>query len=169
MEGKGSFFILLFIVAFLSLTLAVLAGYVFFVGGSSQKTAVETTQKEATKKVPEAETLMLPLFDKKYLNLKPLEDKKLSVIQLGVKVTFYKGKLAEEAAKKNVEPYLAEMKDEVSTYFSNISIEEARNQEEAKVKAKKDLLEKFNKMIPADEKTKQKAVIAVIFDEWFTQ
>lgn len=170
MEGKGSFFILLFIVAFLSLTLAVLAGYVFFVGGNSgTKPASEATHKETTAKIAETELLTESLVDKKYYNLKSTDAAKLSVLQVALKVTIYKGKLAEEPAKKILEPYIPRMKEEVSTYFAGITIEEARNQKETKEKAKKELLAKFNEIVPPDEKTKRKLVIEVVFEDWFAQ
>jgi flagellar basal body-associated protein FliL len=169
LEGKGSFFILLFIVAFLSLTLAVLAGYVFFVGGGSQKAPTAASQSVTTKKIPETEIYSQTLLDKKYFNLKSTDSAKLSVLEVSMKVSIYKGKLADTAAAKILDPYIPELKDYVSTYFSDISIEDARDQKDTKEKAKKDLLAKFNEIVPPDSKTKQKIVLSITFDDWFTQ
>ncbi len=173
MEGKSSFFILLFIVAFLSLTLAVLAGYVFFVGGSP-KAATETVKQEDAKKPAESDLVTVQLFDgKKYLNLKSTDDKKLSVIQIGISIKYIKPKSDKKAHEEKGDPvlgpYMDELKESVIAYFGNMTAEEAKNQGEAMEKAKKDLVKRFNEIVPADEKEKQSVVYTVVFYDWFTQ
>jgi hypothetical protein len=93
LEGKSSFFVLLFIVAFLSLALAILAGYVFFFSGSGNKTEVVSVQTE----VPDDEDLAsMILFDgKKIFNLKKESDagdasKAVPVIQVNVELKYFK-------------------------------------------------------------------------------
>ncbi|MCX7708919.1 MAG: flagellar basal body-associated FliL family protein [Clostridia bacterium] len=171
MEGKGSFFILLFIVAFLSLTLAVLAGYVFFVAGTPKNNVEASSKHEAEKKVSKEELKSLQLFDgKKYLNLKSTDDKKLSVIQIGITVNYLKGK-DEKKSEEHLKLYMDELKEAVIAYFSSMTIEEAKNQTEAMAKAKEALLKKFNEIVPPDEKDKEKKpmIESVVFYDWFTQ
>lgn len=171
MEGKGNFVVLLVIVAFLSLTLAVLAGYVFFVGGNSQKPATEASQKETTQKPAKKDLAELTLFEKQYLNLKKGDQNKLAVIQLSAKVEYIYALLGKDAktADESIKGYESEMKEAVIAYFSTVTIEEASNQTEMMDKAKKDLTKKFNEIVPADTKTKKNVVYTVVFDFWFTQ
>lgn len=173
LEGKGSFFILLFIVAFLSLTLAVLAGYVFFVAGTPKNDvkADPKAQAEKVKKVSKEELSSIQLFEgKKYLNLKTQEDEKLAVIQIGITVNYLKGK-DEKKSEEKINYYLDELKEAVISYFSNMTIEEAKNQTAAMAKAKDDLYKRFNEIIPPDEKDKDKTpfIQSVVFYDWFTQ
>lgn len=166
MEGKGSFFILLFIVAFLSLTLAVLAGYVFFVGGSP-KTGVEATKQEATKMPAETELGRKKIFEKQLFNLKKSDSKEVAVIKVSAEIVFLKGKDIKKTEAK-IETYESEIKEILGTYFLNKTVDEVK-QPEAKEKAKKELLKKINEIMTASEKEKNDIVYSIIFDEWFYQ
>lgn len=170
MEGKGSFFILLFIVAFLSLTIAVLAGYVFFVAGNP-KTPTEAVKQEDAKKPKEEELHTVQLFEgKKYLNLKNTDDKKIAVIQIGISIKYFKGKEKEEKKiEDKIKPYIEELQEKTIEYFGDITLEEALNKSATMDKAKKDLLKKFNEIVPPDEKEKKSIIYSVIFYDWFAQ
>ncbi|MCX7841522.1 MAG: flagellar basal body-associated FliL family protein [Clostridia bacterium] len=174
MEGKSSVLILLFIVAFLSLTLAVLAGYVFFVAGTPRNSAdasSEAKKQEEMKKPKEEELYKLQLFEeKKYLNLKSDDPKKMSIIQIGIIVKCHKFKEKDDKkVEAKIKPYVTELQEAAIAYFGNITLEDARNQTATMEKAKKDLVEKFNQIIPKDEKEKKSVVYSVVFYDWFTQ
>ena len=172
MEGKGiSFIILLIIVAFLSLTLAALAGYVFFFGTPKTTAAETTTHKEQTKKPADSELAFKKLYEgKKYFNLKNSDDKKVAVIQVGVELVYYKDpkikglKSVDEKLKAND----GEIKEIVGTYFQRLTIEDVKNPE-TKEKVKKDLVKAINTLLLENEKEKKDIIYTINFDEWFYQ
>lgn len=167
MGGKGSFFILLFVVAFLSLTLAGLAGYVFFFAGPTQSAAPETTVNEKNKVVDESKLGEKQLFDsKKYFNLKSTDDKKISVIQVGIKIKYFKevDKLKEKDILAKLSSYDSEIKEQVGIYFRNLTLEDVK-MPDAEERARKVLVQQFNKTYGE----KEDIVYSIIFDEWFYQ
>lgn len=170
MEGKSGFVILLVIVAFLSLTLAGMAGYIFLFSG--QHTGTEAAKTVSTSEVSEKDLTSVQLFDgKKYLNLKSTDEKKMSVIQLGIAIKVLK--VSESGSKESkstpIDGYLDELREATIAYFGNMSVEQARNQSETMEKAKKDLIKKYNSIVPPDEKTKKNMVYSIVFYDWFTQ
>lgn len=168
MEGKGSFFILLIIVAFLTLALAVLAGYLFFVAGSPKTTTVEV-QKETTKRPVDEDLEMKKLFEgKKYFNLKNSDDKKIAVIQVNVELVFYKKIKGIKDVKKKIDAYDGEIKEVVGTYFQNMTLDDAKKPE-MKEQAKKELAKKLNELLTASEKEKKDIIYTVNFEDWFYQ
>lgn len=179
MEGKGSFFniVLLFILAFLSLTLAALAGYVFIGGGGSSKaTTVVVTQAPEAKIPTDAELADFHLIEEKdMLNLKNTDinaDPNTAVIPIiQVKITL-KYLIKADTKKSTItntevklETYKNEMLELVSTYFMSMTREEAFSVE-AKEKANKELTIKINDLINANEEKKAKIVYGVIFPYW---
>ena len=172
MENKGSYFIiLLFIIAFLTLTLAALAGYIFLGGGQKAPADGVAVQKEVTVKRP-AESELIPLATKlfegkKYFNLKSADDKKISIIQVNISLKLFNKKGFADKTKS----YLEEIREIVSSYFQSMTLEEAR-QTETRTKAKHDLKKEINNLLNAsetNEKKKEDIVYKVIFDEWFFQ
>lgn len=168
MEGKGSFFILLFIVALLTLTLAVLAGYLFFVADSS-KPAVQTTQQAKTIIPSEDKLERKMLFESKNVfNLKNDDDKKIAVIQVNVELVYYKQVKGVKEVAKLLEAYDGEIKEIIGTYFQNMTLEDVKDLA-VKEKAKKDLTKQINEKLTAAEKEKNDIVYTVNFPVWFYQ
>lgn len=171
MEGKSGFVILLVIVAFLSLTLAGMAGYIFLFSGS-QHTGADASKTVSTSEVSEKDLTSVQLFDgKKYLNLKSADAKKMSVIQIGVAIKVLKSSESgsKESKSTPIDSYLDELREATIAYFGNMSVDEARNQSQTMEKAKKDLIKKYNTIVPPDEKTKKNLVYSIVFYDWFTQ
>lgn len=167
LEGKGSFLILLFIVAFLSLTLAALAGYVLFVAGAPKASTTETAKSETVKKPDESELDIFPIFEsKKIFNLKSTDDKKLSVISISAEIEYFKGKKPEET-KKKLEKYKGKMQEIIGDYFLDMTLEESQRSE-TKRKTKEVIKAKLNDLL-RDEKDKKDIVYDVIFPEWISQ
>lgn len=164
MEGKGSFIILLIVVAFLSLTLAGLAGYVFFFAGPTQSTAVNVAA--TTKKVDESKLAEKQLFDKKYFNLKSTDNNKISVIQVGIKIKYFKevGKLKEKDILAKFTTYDPEIKEKIGVYFRNLTIDDVKTPD-AEDKARKALVQQINAIF----NEKEDIVYTIVFDEWFYQ
>lgn len=165
MEGKGSFIILLAIVAFLSLTLAVLAGYVFFVGGSSSKHTPEVT---ATR--PKDEDLASKkIFEgKKYFNLKSENDNKIAVIQVTGEIQYFKKVKGLKDTKAKLDFYDSEIKKIIGSYFQNMTKAEVEKPETRSL-AEKDLAKKINELLNSSEDAKYEIVYKVVFDDWFYQ
>jgi flagellar basal body-associated protein FliL len=167
LEGKGSFFILLVIVAILTLTLAVLAGYLFFVSGTP-KTTTEVSAHETENKPKEEELGHHTLFEgKQYFNLKSVEEEKVSIIMLGIQIDYLKSKDTEADEEKFV-AFGGKIKEVIGTYFQNMTLEDAKKPE-TKDKVKEDLKKKFNELMAHAQKDKKDFVYEVIFYEWFCQ
>lgn len=167
MEGKSNFFILLFIVAILTLTLAVLAGYLFLVG--TPHNTVDSTQKAGTVRPSDDQLVTLQVFeDKKYFNLKSTDNSKMSVIQLSAELVYYKEVKGIKNVATKIAAYDGEIKELIGTYFQNMSIDEVRKPE-TKEKAKKELTAKINELLNESEKSKADIVYTINFDEWFYQ
>ena len=171
MEGKSSFFVLLFIVAFLSLALAILAGYVFFFSGSGNKTEVVSVQTE----VPDDEDLAsMILFDgKKIFNLKKESDagdasKAVPVIQVNVELKYFKKVKGIKNIQEKITSKQGEIKEIINNYFLNTTLEEV-SQTTAKEKAKKELTKQINDLFKSSESGKKDIVYTIIFEEWFFQ
>ncbi|MCX8130316.1 MAG: flagellar basal body-associated FliL family protein [Clostridia bacterium] len=174
MEGKGSFFniVLLLIVAFLTLTLAALAGYVFLGGGS------KTTEKVVEKahiEVPKDEDLVsLTVFEEgkpELFNLKN-ENKDsgvLPVIQVSIELEYFKkapkGSSIKDTALK-VQAYQKKIKELIGTYFMNRTLEEVK-QPDAKKKAAEELKKAINELINENEEDKKDIIYEITFEKWF--
>lgn len=173
MEGKGSFFniVLLFILAFLSLTLAALAGYVFVHNGASKVTPTSVVQSADTKVPSDDELTELHIIeDKTTLSLKITDPNTAVIPYIQVQVTLkYLLKISSKASSvkdtaAKVLTYKSEILQLISSYFSSMTREEAAKAD--KEKANKDLTDQINKLLNANEEKKAKIVYAVIFDYW---
>jgi flagellar basal body-associated protein FliL len=71
LEEKSGFFVLIIVIAFLSLTLALLAGYVFFFSGGDSESANEVGRSTKVAIPADEELATFPLFEgAKIFNLK---------------------------------------------------------------------------------------------------
>lgn len=172
MESKGPFFILIVVVAVLTLTLAALAGYLFLVQGTSNRgTEIKTTT--SAKVVPKEEDLVtLPLYDQKsYFNLKNDDPKKIAMIQVDVKlrclVEFKENKKTVKVEEKLLS-YSDEIKELVIRFFLNMTIDEIKNTSVMDT-AKEELKKQINELLNEGQKEPQEIVYKVIFSEWLFQ
>lgn len=179
MEGKSSFFniVLLFILAFLSLTLAALAGFVFIGGGASKNTPTTAVSQAIETKIPkDAELTEFPLLEEKAMfNLKNTDldaDPNTAVIpviqvQMGLEYLIAAPKKTSSIKDTGVklEAYKSKILELVITYFQGMTREEAF-QAEAKEKANKELTIKINDLLNANEDKKAKIVYGVVFSYW---
>lgn len=168
MEGKGSFFILLVIVAILTLTLAVLAGYIFFVGGTPQTKVEAIASGQMEKRPSENELSSLKLFNEKTIfNLKS-DDGEMSVIQLNAILCYYKKVKGIKSTDEKITLNEGKIKEIIGTYFQGLSLEDVRKPE-AKQRANEELKKIINEYLTSNEKQKDDIVYSIIFDEWFYQ
>ena len=177
MEGKGSFFniVLLFILAFLSLTLAALAGYVFLVKGNSApatKTIMVTPAPvvHADSEFKEYELITeKAMFNLKNADLNTDPNATAPIIQTTVYlkciIKLPKAYSVADPALK-LDAYKTEIRSLVGTYFLTLTKEQALNPAEYKEIASTVLCKQINDLINANEKEKPVVVYNVIFADW---
>ena len=170
MEGRGSFFILIVIVAILTLTLAVLAGYLFIFANNPHETVKDAgMQNETEKKRPaESELAQKKLYnEKKYFNLKS-ENGKLSIIQVNVELWYFKKVKGIKSTDEKIALNESKIKQIIGTYFQNMTLEEVR-MPETKERSNKELTKMINEYLVSNEKSKEDIIYEVVFEEWFYQ
>jgi len=169
LEGKGSFFILLIIVAILTLTLAVLAGYLFFVAGTPQTNPEAVTEKTEIKRPSESELAYKDLFtDKQYFNLKNEDSDKTSVIMVKMQLVYFKKVKGIKSTDEKINLNEGKIKEIIGTYFQKMTLDEVKLPE-TKDRANKELTGLINQLLTSNEKQKQNIVYEIVFNEWFYQ
>jgi flagellar basal body-associated protein FliL len=170
LEGKGSYFVLLIIVAILTLTLVILAGYLFFVASPQQPNLEKAASGEVELRRPsDSELASKKIFDEKqYFNLKSTQDNKLSVIAISVELVYFKKVEGIKSTEEKINANESKIKEMIGTYFQNLTIEEVKLPE-TKQRANIDLTRQINNFLTSNEDQKQEIVYEVVFDEWFYQ
>ena len=169
MEGKKSgFFILISVVAFLSLTLVLLASYIFFVGGNvgigqaaSKKEVVVPKEKELALEQMFASNTAFNLKTTK-------EDKEIHVILVNVQVQYFVKFDGIKDTTLKIQNNKSKLSEIVGTYFQNLSIDDVKNPD-AKEKARAELKKMMNDHLMQNEKKDGDLVYSIIFDYWFYQ
>ncbi|NJD02752.1 MAG: flagellar basal body-associated protein FliL [Ruminiclostridium sp.] len=171
MESKGTFFILIIVIAVLTLTLAALAGYIFLVQGTPG-TRTADTRADVEKVVPkDAELETLELYEgKKYFNLKNEDPKKIAIIQVNVGLKYFIEIKDNKKLKvlEKIESNIMEIREIISSYFLHVSLEDVKLID-AKEKAKTELKKQINELLNEGEKEVHEYVYRVIIDEWLFQ
>ncbi len=172
MEGnKGSFFniVLLFILAILTLTLALLAGFVFLKGDSSSGNEKSSeTQKEVQHKDEEFSTKLLYGEKDEYLNLKSDASSAgtIPVAQVRIVLKYLKEVEDIKSVEEKITHFESEIKELIGEYFLQMTRNDAINIERRK-KAAEDLTKLINDLLNSTEKVPVKIVYNVIFAKVF--
>lgn len=173
MESKGTFFILIIVVAVLTLTLAALAGYLFLVQGTPSGKAAASGNTVVAEVPDEKDLSILELYEggKKYFNLKNDDEKKIAIIQVNVALKYFNE--IKDDKKIKVEEKMTsnelEIKELISTYFMHVTLEDVKLPD-AKEKAKSELKKQINELLNEGEKKEaHEYVYKVIIDEWLYQ
>ncbi|MEN2776577.1 flagellar basal body-associated FliL family protein [Acetivibrio clariflavus] len=168
MEGKStSFIILICVVAFLSLSLALLSGYVLFMGGSSKGQAADNK----TITVPKDSDLALEqIFSSNTaFNLKTTkDDKDIHVILVNAQIQYFVKFDGIKNTTAKIQANKGKLAEIVGTYFQNLTIDDVKNPE-AKEKARADIKKMMNEYLMQNEKSDGELVYNIIFDYWFYQ
>ncbi len=176
MEGKGSLFniVLIVILAFLSLTVCILAGYVFFGGGGSKASPASPTT-QTVKEIPkETDLLSKYVFgteaegEAKIFNLKKENTNSIPVIKVMIKLKYMKKVKGIKNTTEKLEAYSSEIKSMIGTYFMKMPLDEARD-DKVKAESAEILKKNINELLLENEYTKAPIVYEVIFEEWFCQ
>jgi flagellar basal body-associated protein FliL len=169
LEGKSSYFILLIIVAFLSISLAFLAiGYFFFGnnGSAPEKEVVLVTEKVPT----DDELSNKVIFEKRNFNLKKTDEKQVAVIVLTASMKHLKEVegMKEAEITTKIDFYSNEINSAIGTYFQELTLEDVAKPD-AKKKASDDLKKIINDIVKVDDKKASPLVYSIVFDYWFYQ
>lgn len=170
MEGKKSgFFILIGIVAFLSLALVLLAGYVFFIGGNVGIGQAAEPKKEIT--VPKDSELALEQMftSNTAFNLQTTKnDRDIHVILVNLQIQYFIKFDGIKDTTLKIQSNKSKLSEIVGTYFQNLSIDDVKNSD-AKEKARAELKKMMNDYLMQNEKKDGDLVYSIIFDYWFYQ
>jgi len=170
LERKSSYFVLLVIVACLSITLAFLAiGYFVFESGNS------SPEKEVvlvTEQIPADDELSNKvIFETKNFNLKKTDSKQIAVIMLSASMKHFKTVeelTKEEEVTAKIDFYSTEISSAFGTYFQGLTLEDV-SQPDAKKKASEDLKNMINEILTKNDKKTSPLVYSITFDYWFYQ
>lgn len=164
MEGKSSFVILIAIVAFLSLTLALLAGYVFFGGGNI---ITNDPNPKLTASLPKDEELIkLKLYEeKKVFNLKGEDNGKMTMLQISAELVYFKEIAGIKNPSLKIGTYKSELAELVSTYFQGVTSSEVKTPE-GREKIKVELIKRLNAKLKENEKSKNDLIYNIILEDW---
>lgn len=166
MEGKNKFsIILLVIIAVLAVALAGLTIVVLTKGSTDTKAVDKPVQ---TTRPADSAVTVKQILDKKALNLKIGDDKKLSIIQISVEIVYYNKVTGIKDTTAKLTAFDGEIKEIIGTYFQNLTIDEVKKPE-TKETAKKDLTKKINDCLNSNEKTKNDIVYQINFQDWLYQ
>ncbi len=170
LEGKSSYFVLLVIVACLSIALAFLAiGYFFFGSGNSNP---EKEVVLVTEQIPRDDELSNKvIFESKNFNLKKTDPKQVAVIVLSASMKHFKtipDEMTEEEITTKIDFYSKEINSAFGTYFQGLTLEDV-SQPDAKKKASEDLKKVINEILTSNDKKASPLVYSVTFDYWFYQ
>ncbi len=171
MGGKGNYTILLFIVAILTLTLAVLAAYLFFVGGSSKNNSTDNAQEAKVIAIPDNQRGSFSVFDEKqYLNLKDDGNYENSILIINqLNLIYDKGKKGKNNAAilDKFALYQNEIMEDIQIYFQNTSLTQIK-QPDYMSTVKEDLKKLINDLLNSNEKENKEFIYEVVIN-WFYQ
>jgi len=170
LEGKSSYFVLLVIVACLSITLAFLAIGYFIIGignSSPEKEVVLVTEQ-----IPGEDKLSSKvIFETKNFNLKKTDNKQVAVIMVGASMKHFKtlddDKIKEVDIVAKIDFYEKEINSAIGTYFERLTLEDVQ-QAGAKQKASEDLLKIINDILCENDEKASPLVYSITL-EWFYQ
>jgi flagellar basal body-associated protein FliL len=170
LEGKSGFIVLIGIVAFLSLTLALLVGYVFFVQGTNPKTAeAANSQNKEVKIALDEELTKEKLFEGKMpFNLKSNDSEKISVIVVSAEISYFKKIKGIKDTAVKIADNKSKMQEIVGTYFQGLTIEDVMAAD-AKEIARKELVKRMNECLASNEVQKSDIIYTIVFDQWLYQ
>ncbi|OPZ91977.1 MAG: flagellar basal body-associated protein FliL [Firmicutes bacterium ADurb.Bin419] len=167
MEGKRSgFFILIGIVAFLSLALALLAGYVFFLQGNNSN----EEQKKQIIVPKDGELLSEKMFEEKTaFNLRTEgKDNEIHVILVNVELNYFAKFKGIKDTTVKIQSNKSKLIELVGTYFQGLTIDEVKKAD-SKEKARAELKKKMNELLLQNEEKDGELVYSVVFEYWFYQ
>ncbi len=172
MESKQTSFILIIIVAVLTLALAALAGYLFIVQGSSNSDNHVAANGQNVKDVPkEADLIKIPLYEnERFFNLKSTDPAKTSVIQVKVTLKCYKTLKHDKKAivSEMISSRSEEIQELVVRFFLTLTADQVKDPA-VMDKSNEDLKKQINSLLNEGNNDPEDVVYKVVFSEWLFQ
>ncbi len=169
MEKGFSFIILIVVIAILTLTVAVLAGFIFLNNSDAKPAEQSAVEQENT--APDVTDLFkMDLFTKQLFNLKKTDDKQVAVLQVSAKLVCYKTK-EQQKVQEHVALFQDEIIEMIGIFFLSKTKEEI-DSAEFRVKVKSELVKKINELIKSSSKKskmEEDLVYDIVFYDWLTQ
>lgn len=169
LENKGIFYILLIIVAILTLSLALMAGYLFVVSDAPNNPESADMMAANQEKIPnDNELAYYDLYtEKTNFNLMS-EDGRIHVLQMTAKLKYFKRVKGIKNTQQKITLYDSEIKELFGTYFQKVTVDQV-SKPEFKEKSKIELTQLINELLNKGEEKKKAIIYTTIFDEWFYQ
>lgn len=167
MENKRSLItVLIVIIAFLSLTLAAMAGYLLTVAGNPGPAEKNVKKIE----IPDVDELgSKKLFNnERIFNLKNDGESSTPVIKVSADIRYFKKVKGVDNVKEKIDFYESSVNELIGTYFQKKTLKDVMKAD-AKEEAKNDLIKQINKLLSSNEEEEKEIVYTIIFDEWFYQ
>jgi flagellar basal body-associated protein FliL len=167
LANKSGFIILLVIIAILTVSVSILAGYIFLAGGAQQQHL--ETLNNIIRRPSDKELSSKKLYEEEqYFVLKSEGTSKISFIRIGIDIKFFKKVKGVKNCEEKINGFESEIKELVGTYFQNVAIEEVKDSA-FKIKAKEELKTQINDLLNSSEKIYSEIVYDIVFYDWFYQ
>ena len=176
MEKKGSFFILLVIIAVLTLIVAVLAAFIILVGINPPQAAAITNDQAIGSRsevtvIDEKLISTRKLFsEKQFFNLKS-SDGKMAICMVNVTIKYINKLDGIKDVEAKMQVNEDNLKEIVSSYFKGLTYDQIEKLE-TKLQAKEDLKNEMNVFLlstiekESDRRKVGEIVYEIIFSEW---
>jgi len=172
LANKSSFIALIVIIAILTVSVAVLVGYIFVVGGAQQTYITSENSRNSANlatRPPDEKLGTKKLYDEsQYFVLKSTETSRLSFIRVAIDIRFYKKVKGIKNCEEKINNFESEIKELIGTYFQNVTLDEVKDIE-FKSKTKEELKTQINDLLNSSESTYSEIVYDVVFYDWFYQ
>jgi flagellar basal body-associated protein FliL len=166
LEGKSGYFILIGIVAFLSLSLTVLIIMLFLQGGLANSASENPKIVEFPS---DDELVKLKLFEEKTpFNLNTDNSGKNPIIVISAEISYFKEVRDIEDTTAKIEVNKSMLQEIVGTYFQSLTLKDVMK-DDAKAKARTELTKRMNECLLSNEKARDDIVHTIVFDQWFYQ
>jgi len=173
LSSKSGFIALIIIIAILTVSVAVLVGYIFVTGGTQQANITSDNLNDSSnlaKRPPDDLLSTKKLYDdEQYFVLKSTgNSSKVSFIRVGIDIKFYKKVKGIKNCEEKINNFESEIKELIGTYFQNVTLDEVKDTG-FKIKAKEDLKTQINDLLNSSETTYSEIVYDIVFYDWFYQ
>lgn len=170
LTNRGGFIVLLVIIIILTVSVAIMAGYIFVFSGTSINNAQVLNDNNEIRRPTDDELGHMKIFDEKQIfALKNENSTKIpAVIRVGVDLVYYKKIKGIKSCEEKISYFDSEIKESIGTYFQDKTIEQVKDIE-FKQKAKEDLKIAINDLLNSNEKKYNEIIYEVVFYDWIYQ
>jgi len=168
--NKGSFIVLIVIVAMLTVSVAMLAGYILiFRSGVETNMNVNNNNENVVKRPADDELGHKKLYNEsQYFAVQNDNSSKTSILRIGIDLVYYTKGTGKKNYAEKLELFDSEIKELIGTYFQDKTLSQVKDIE-FKKQAKEDLKRMINDLLNSNEKVYTEYIYEVVFYDWFYQ